>query len=194
MSRTLSAAYSPFRASNRRCDFPSIPNALTTATPVTCSCRKAFIRASFRRISRFASRIRFLSSSTNSDEDGQDGEGDERKAQVHPEQDRGRARQHRDVADRRDEAGGEELLERLDVGGKARHQAPGRRAVEEDDGEPLHPREHLPAQREDHPLAEDRHRVHLQVEEPHRARRGSRDRGGPIPPSRKGARSSRAGR
>ena len=70
MSRTLSAAYSPFRASNLRCDFPSIPNALTTATPVTCSCRKAFIRASFRRISRFDSRIRFFSSSTNSTRTG----------------------------------------------------------------------------------------------------------------------------
>ena len=66
MSRTLSAAYSPFRTSNRSVDFPSVPNALITATPVTCSCRKAFILASFRRISRFASRIRFLSSSTNS--------------------------------------------------------------------------------------------------------------------------------
>ena len=102
-------------------------------------------------------------------EDGKDGEGDEREARVHPEQDRGRARQHRGVADRRYEAGGEELLERLDVGGQARHEAPGRRAIEEDDREPLHPREHIPAQREDHPLPEDRHGEHLQVDESHRA-------------------------
>ena len=126
-------------------------------------------------------------------EDGKDGEGDERKARVHPEQDRGRARQHRDVADRRDEAGGKELLERLDVGGKARHEASGRRAIEEDDGEPLHPREHLPAQGEDHPLAEDRHRVHLQVEEPHRADEGPEIQEDP-PPIPESARSSRTGR
>jgi hypothetical protein len=114
-------------------------------------------------------------------EDGQDGEGDERKARVHPEQDRGRARQHRGVADRRDEAGGEELLERLDVGGQARHESPGRRAIEEDDGEPLHPREHVPAQREDHPLPEDRHGVHLQVDEPHRADEGREIQEDPLP-------------
>ena len=114
-------------------------------------------------------------------EDGKDGEGDERETRVHPEQDRGRARQHRDVADRGDEAGGEELLERLDVGGQARHEAPGRRAIEEDDGEPLHPREHVPAQREDHPLAEDRHGVHLQIEEPHRADEGPEIQEDPPP-------------
>ena len=64
VSRMLSEAYSRLSVSNRVSDFPSWTNVLTTATPDTCSCRKAERRASFLRISRLASRMNFFSTST----------------------------------------------------------------------------------------------------------------------------------
>ena len=66
-----------------------------------------------------------------------DGEEHQRHAPVHPEQHADDAEQHEDVAEDGDEAGGEHLVERVDVGGHARHQAAHRIAVEELDVEPL---------------------------------------------------------
>ena len=167
MSRTLSAAYSPFRTSNLPLRLPLHPERLDHRHPRHVLLQEGVHPRELPPHLPVRLADPFFEQLDEQHEDGQDAEGDQRKPQVHPEQDRGRARQHRDVADRRNEAGGDQLLERLDVGGQARHEAPGRRAVEEDDGEPLHPREHVPPQREDHPLPEDRHGVHLQVDEPH---------------------------
>ncbi len=62
--------------------------------------------------------------------------------------------QREQIAKSGDDAGGEQLVERLDVGRHARDQAPDGIAIEEDDGQALHVAEDVAAQIAHHALAE----------------------------------------
>ena len=72
-----------------------------------------------------------------------------------------------DVAEQRDDAGGEQLVEHVDVAGHARHQPADRVAVEERDRQPLEMREQLRAAgRSMMSLPDALHDLGLEVAEP----------------------------
>ncbi len=71
------------------------------------------------------------------------------------------AEEQEEVAENRHQAGGEQLVERLDVGGRPGHQAADRLAVEEADRQLLEVAEHVAPQVRHHPLAHQPHHVAL---------------------------------
>src|SRR5207253_4044231 len=91
----------------------------------------------------------------------QGSEGDERQPPLHPQHDDDDAGQYENVFDDRDHAGGEQLVERVHVGGDASDQAAYRIAVEESDVHLLQMAEDLAAQVEHHLLAGPLHVIGL---------------------------------
>ena len=99
-----------------------------------------------------------------SDDERRDREEHQRHPPVHPEQHADDAGEHEDVAEDGHEAGGEHLVERVDVGGHARHQPADRIAVEELHVQPLQVSEDLLAEVVHDVLAHQIHQDHLRVE------------------------------
>ena len=94
-------------------------------------------------------------------DEGQHGEGDDGEAPVHDEEHDGDAGQHEDVPEHRHHPRREQLVEGVDVGGHAGHQAADRVAVEERHVEALQVRVDLRPQVEDDALARHLQRVGL---------------------------------
>jgi len=107
------------------------------------------------------------------EEQRQDREGGERQPDVERDQHRGDPGEHQHVADDRDDAGGEQLVERVDVGGDPGHQPADRRRVEVGELEPLQVAEDVAPQVRHHPLTHRLEQVALRVErdEGHQQRR-----------------------
>jgi hypothetical protein len=93
----------------------------------------------------------------------EDGKGHDRQAPVHPDENRHDADQREQVAEDRHHTRGEQLVERVDVGGHAGHQPPDRIPVVERDVEHLEPRVDLHPQIEHDALPDHLHRGGLQV-------------------------------
>ena len=90
------------------------------------------------------------------------------QAPVHPQQHDHDPQQRDQVTEDRDHAGGEEIVQCIDVGRHARHQATHRVAVVEPDVEPLQMRVDLHAEVKHDPLPHHLHRVRLDVFEDER--------------------------
>ena len=108
----------------------------------------------------------------------QDGEGDQRQAPVHPEQDDHDAGEHEDVTEDRYDPGREQLVEGVDVGGDAGHQPADRIAVVESEIEALEMAVDLHPQIEHDPLPHHLHRPCLHVLEHERAGENEQKRQG----------------
>ena len=93
----------------------------------------------------------------------QHGERDERQPPVHQEHRRHDADEHEHVAEDRDDARREQIVERVDVGRDARHQPADRIAIVEAEVEPLQVAVHLHAQRVHDALADRLQDVRLAV-------------------------------
>ena len=90
--------------------------------PVMCSCRNALIRAI--QVAHGPVRLADVAAEPLRDEDDerQDGEGHEREPPVHRDEHDHDAGEREDVAEDRDDAGREQVVEHVDVGRHARHQ------------------------------------------------------------------------
>ena len=93
----------------------------------------------------------------------QHGEGGQRQAPVHLHHDRADAKQHDGVVGHGGDARGEQIVERVHVGGHARHQAAHRAAVEEAHRQALQALEDFLAQIVERLLADVLHDADLQV-------------------------------
>ena len=127
------------------------------------SCRKALIRAIQPRTTRYDSRTLRRNHCVTSDDQRQHGEGDERQPPVHPQHHRHDADEREHVAEDRDDARGEQVVQHVDVGGDARHQPADRVAVVVAQVEPLQVAVDRHAQVEHDPLPGQLHRPGLQV-------------------------------
>ena len=113
------------------------------------------------------------------DEDaGNDGERSERQSPVDDEHRDADREQREQIADTRDHARGEQLVQRFDVRRHAGHEPPHRIAVEERDRQPLEVREDLDAEIAHHALAEKarQHRLAVREQELEQQRGGEQRR------------------
>ena len=90
-------------------------------------------------------------------------EGDQRKPPVHPQQRHHDADEHEQIAERRDDARREQIVDDVDVGRHARHQPPDGIAIVERQIQPLQMRVDLHAHVEHDALADHLHHVGLGV-------------------------------
>ena len=153
--RSISSNRSKFSRSRR--------NSCTVDIPVMFSWRKALIRAIQPRTMRYDSRTFRRNHCVTSGDERQDGEGHQRQPPVHPEHHDHDADEREHVAEDRDDAGREEIVQHVDVGGDARHQPADRIAVVVAEVEPLQMAVDRHPQVEHDPLAGQLHRPGLQV-------------------------------
>ena len=91
------------------------------------------------------------------------GESGQRQPPIHPQHDHDEHKQQKSVVDHGRDARGEQIVQRVDVGGHARDQAPDRAAVVEAHRQALQALENLLAQVVHRFLADLLHHPHLQV-------------------------------
>ena len=103
------------------------------------------MRAILTRTSRKLCRTRTRNQVVSANSSGHDGEGDQRQAPVEPEEHHHDAGEDHQVAEDRDDAGGEHLVEGVDVGGHPGDQAADRVLVVEAQRQALEAAEDLPA-------------------------------------------------
>ena len=149
-------------------------NSCTVDMPVMFSCRNALIRAIRPRTTRYDSRTLRAEPLRDERDERQHREGDEREPPVHPQHHDHDADQREDVAEDGDDAGGEQIVQHVHVGGDARHQAADRVAVVVAQIQPLQVPVDRHPQVEHDPLPGQLHRPRLDVLGGERRRRGRR--------------------
>ena len=151
--------------------------------PVMFSCRNALIRAIQPRTTRYDSRTLRAEPLRDQRDQRQHRERDQRQPPVHPQHHGHDADEREDVAEDRDDARGEEIVQDVDVRGHARHQPADRIAVVVAEVEPLQVAVDRHPQVEHDPLAGQLHRPRLDVLGGECDDQDRRDTTPPAPPS-----------
>ncbi len=176
--RSISSKRAKFSASRR--------NSCTVDIPVMFSCRNALIRAIQPRTTRYDSRTLRPEPLRDERDERQHGEGHQRQPPVHPQHHAHDADEREDVAEDRDDAGREQIVQHVHVRGDARHQPADRIAIVVAEVEPLQMAVDRHPQVEHDPLPGQLHRPGLRRTRrrtPARARRGRATASRPSPSS-----------